>query len=78
VKKSGRTSTEIYYNVPHFTLNASHQFGFGMRWHLIVQASHCSFLESVGVVDLGNGLAPSGNGKLVSTKQARQKASVIT
>jgi hypothetical protein len=43
-----------------------------------VHAAHGAALGGVGVVDLSNGLAPSGSGKLFSTKHARQKAPAIT
>jgi hypothetical protein len=43
-----------------------------------VQATDGAALGGVGVVDLGNGLAPADSGKLFCAKQPGEEASAIT
>jgi hypothetical protein len=44
---------------------------------LEMYAAHCAALSRVGVIDLGDGLAPAGSGQFLGAKKAGEKAARI-
>ena len=68
-KKCWRSMSQIDRHVVNFTAQARHQFHFRI-WRLLkMHAAHSTFLRRDSMVDLDNGLGPTGRGQFFCTEK---------